>query len=65
MEELYQLPFERFARHSPHGTPDDVATALAPYVEAGASTLLLAAVAEDPEEVVAGAARVRALLRQA
>jgi alkanesulfonate monooxygenase SsuD/methylene tetrahydromethanopterin reductase-like flavin-dependent oxidoreductase (luciferase family) len=65
MEELYQLPFERFARHSPHGTPDDVAAALAPYIEAGASTLLLAAVADDPEEVVAGAARVRTLLRQA
>ena len=65
MEELYQLPFERFARHSPHGTPDDVAAALAPYTEAGASTILLAAVADDPEDVVAGAARVRNLLRGA
>jgi alkanesulfonate monooxygenase SsuD/methylene tetrahydromethanopterin reductase-like flavin-dependent oxidoreductase (luciferase family) len=65
MEELYQLPFERFARHSPHGPPDDVAAALAPYVDAGASTILLAAVADDPEEVVAGAARVRTLLRGA
>jgi alkanesulfonate monooxygenase SsuD/methylene tetrahydromethanopterin reductase-like flavin-dependent oxidoreductase (luciferase family) len=65
MEELYQLPFERFARYSPHGTPEAVAAALAPYVGAGASTILLAAVAGEPDEVVAGAARVRALLRGA
>jgi alkanesulfonate monooxygenase SsuD/methylene tetrahydromethanopterin reductase-like flavin-dependent oxidoreductase (luciferase family) len=65
MEDLYQMPFGRFARHSPHGTPEDVASALAPYVDGGASTLLLAAVADDPEEVVAGAARVRDLLRRA
>lgn len=65
MEELYQLPFERFARYAPHGTPDDVAAALAPYVAAGASTILLAAVADDPDDVVDGAARVRALLRGA
>jgi alkanesulfonate monooxygenase SsuD/methylene tetrahydromethanopterin reductase-like flavin-dependent oxidoreductase (luciferase family) len=65
MEALYQLPFERFARYSPHGAPEDVAAALAPYVDAGASVILLAAEADDPDEVVAGAARVRALLRGA
>jgi hypothetical protein len=65
MEDLYHLPFERFARYSPHGTPDDVATFLMRYVDAGASTVLLAAVADDPDEVVAGAARVRAVLRGA
>jgi len=63
MEQLYQLPFSRFERYSPAGRPDDVAAALAPYVDAGAATILLAAVAADPDEVVAGAARVRALLR--
>ena len=64
MEDLYQMPFERFARYAPHGRPDDVAEALVPYVEAGASSVLLAAVASEPDAVVAGAARVRALLGQ-
>ena len=35
MERSYQLPFERFARYVPAGTPDDVAEALVPYLEAG------------------------------
>ena len=35
MEAMYQLPFERFERYCPYGTPDDVAGFLAPYVEAG------------------------------
>ena len=62
MEALYQQPFERFERSSPAGTPDDVAAALAPYVEAGATTLLLAPVAADRDEAIAGACRVRELL---
>jgi alkanesulfonate monooxygenase SsuD/methylene tetrahydromethanopterin reductase-like flavin-dependent oxidoreductase (luciferase family) len=64
MEDLYQLPFDRFSRYAPHGPPDDVAAALAPFVEAGARTVLLAAVGADADEVLAGAARVRTLLRQ-
>jgi alkanesulfonate monooxygenase SsuD/methylene tetrahydromethanopterin reductase-like flavin-dependent oxidoreductase (luciferase family) len=35
MEPSYQLPFERFERYVPAGTPDDVAEALLPYLEAG------------------------------
>ena len=49
MEDLYQLPFERFERYAPYGTADDVAEALLPYVEQGASTVLLAAVAAIPK----------------
>jgi alkanesulfonate monooxygenase SsuD/methylene tetrahydromethanopterin reductase-like flavin-dependent oxidoreductase (luciferase family) len=63
MERLYQMPFDRFERYSPCGDPDDVAAELAPYVAAGATSILLAAAATDPEEVVAGGVRVRALLR--
>jgi alkanesulfonate monooxygenase SsuD/methylene tetrahydromethanopterin reductase-like flavin-dependent oxidoreductase (luciferase family) len=62
MEALYRVPFERFERSSPAGTPDDVAAALAPYVEAGATSLLLAPVAADADEAIAGACRVRDLL---
>ena len=64
MEDLYQLPFERFERYAPYGTADDVAEALLPYVEQGASSVLLAAVAGDPEELLAGATQVRSLLRR-
>jgi probable F420-dependent oxidoreductase len=64
MESLYQLPFERFERYSPYGTPDDVASMVAAYVDSGASYVLLAGVGDDLEEVVTGAADVRSLLRR-
>jgi len=35
MERSYGLDFERFARYTPCGTPDDVAAALEPYLAAG------------------------------
>ena len=35
MEQGYQMPFERFERYVPSGTPEDVADALVPYLEAG------------------------------
>jgi alkanesulfonate monooxygenase SsuD/methylene tetrahydromethanopterin reductase-like flavin-dependent oxidoreductase (luciferase family) len=35
MEHSYQLPFERFERYVPSGTPGEVADALIPYHEAG------------------------------
>ena len=63
MQALYQQPFDRFERYAPHGTAEDVAAALMPFVEGGASSVLLAAIAADESEVVAGAARVRSLLR--
>jgi alkanesulfonate monooxygenase SsuD/methylene tetrahydromethanopterin reductase-like flavin-dependent oxidoreductase (luciferase family) len=62
MEGFYHLPFERFEGYSPHGTPEDVAAFLAPYVEAGCRELNLVVQAPDPEEAVAGAAAVRRLL---
>jgi alkanesulfonate monooxygenase SsuD/methylene tetrahydromethanopterin reductase-like flavin-dependent oxidoreductase (luciferase family) len=65
MEDLYQMPFERFAASSPHGTPQQVADALRPYLEAGVSTFLLAAVADDPKAAIAAAAEVRSRLRGA
>jgi len=35
METFYQLPYDRFERWSPHGTVEDLAEFVAPYVEAG------------------------------
>jgi alkanesulfonate monooxygenase SsuD/methylene tetrahydromethanopterin reductase-like flavin-dependent oxidoreductase (luciferase family) len=64
MESLYQLPYERFARYAPAGSPDDVAAALAPYVDAGCEILNLIPVAHDDALAVDGCAQVRALLRE-
>jgi alkanesulfonate monooxygenase SsuD/methylene tetrahydromethanopterin reductase-like flavin-dependent oxidoreductase (luciferase family) len=64
MEGLYQMPFERFERYAPHGTPDDVAAALQPYLEAGASYVLLSpfVTAGGTEGALDAAAEVRELL---
>jgi alkanesulfonate monooxygenase SsuD/methylene tetrahydromethanopterin reductase-like flavin-dependent oxidoreductase (luciferase family) len=63
VEDLYQLPFERFEPYVPYGTPEDVAAALAPYLAAGVSYFLLSSLAADPDGAVHGAAAVRGLLR--
>jgi alkanesulfonate monooxygenase SsuD/methylene tetrahydromethanopterin reductase-like flavin-dependent oxidoreductase (luciferase family) len=62
MEALYQLPYERFARYAPAGTPDDVAAVLAPYVAAGCQSFNLIPVARDDADAIEGCARVRELL---
>jgi alkanesulfonate monooxygenase SsuD/methylene tetrahydromethanopterin reductase-like flavin-dependent oxidoreductase (luciferase family) len=63
MTAFYQLPFERFERYSPYGTPEDVATFLAPYVQAGCGSFNLIPCAADTATAVEGVARVKALLR--
>ncbi len=65
MESLYRRPFADFARYAPHGTPDDVADALAPYAAAGCTTFNLIPVAADDGAAVAGCARVRERLARA
>jgi alkanesulfonate monooxygenase SsuD/methylene tetrahydromethanopterin reductase-like flavin-dependent oxidoreductase (luciferase family) len=62
MEELYRRPFGDFAAYAPHGTPDDVAEALAPYAATGCGTFNLIPVAADDVTAVEGCARVRELL---
>ncbi len=62
MEALYRMPFERFERYTPAGTPADVAAALRPYVEAGCGEVNLIAVAATPLESVRAAAEVRRIL---
>lgn len=64
MEELYGMPYERFARWSPAGTPADVADFLRPYLDAGCTTVNLIPRGPDPEQTVALAAEVRRLLVQ-
>jgi alkanesulfonate monooxygenase SsuD/methylene tetrahydromethanopterin reductase-like flavin-dependent oxidoreductase (luciferase family) len=62
MEELYRVPFERFERHVPYGTPSDVAVALRPFVEAGCRHVNLIPVAATSDEAVRSVAEVRRLL---
>lgn len=63
VEGLYQMPFERFERYVPHGRAEDVAAALRPFADGGASHILLSPWAADEEEAIGGAAEVRQLLR--
>lgn len=65
MEQFYELPFKALERYSPHGTPEDVAAALAPYVEAGCRTFHLNPVATSAEEAVYGVAQVKRCLASA
>lgn len=62
MEGIYGLPFDRFARYVPAGTPADVAAALAPYRDAGCRTFNLLAQSPDPSILPAAVGEVRRLL---
>jgi probable F420-dependent oxidoreductase len=52
MEGFYKIPFDRFERYSPAGTPEEIAEFIAPYLEAGCTHLNLLAVQSSPEETV-------------
>jgi len=64
MEAFYQVPFERFARYTPVGDPEALASALVPFVEAGASHLNLAVCAASQGEAAGAAGRIRSLLNR-
>ncbi len=62
MSGLYGIPFERFERSSPCGTPEVIAEFLAPFVAAGCRTFNLLACAADLDTAVSGVAEIRRLL---
>jgi len=62
MEGLYNVPFERFQRYSPSGSPETIAEFLAPYLSAGCRTFNLLACAADLDTAVAGVSEIRRLL---
>lgn len=62
MENFYRVPFEKFERYTPYGTPDDVAAALQPYVDSGCRVMNLKIVAASDNQEIAGAAAVRSAL---
>ena len=63
MEAFYKVPFEKFERYTPFGTPADVAPALAPYVAAGCSIMNLKVCAGSAAETITGAGEIARLLR--
>jgi alkanesulfonate monooxygenase SsuD/methylene tetrahydromethanopterin reductase-like flavin-dependent oxidoreductase (luciferase family) len=62
MERFYGTAFDRFERYTPCGTAEQVAASLAPYVEAGATTLNLTPCGPDRETEVELTAEVKRLL---
>ncbi len=64
MEAFYRIPFEKFARYTPSGTPTEVAEQLAPYMEAGSRLFNLKVCAQHAEEEVALGAELVAELRR-
>jgi alkanesulfonate monooxygenase SsuD/methylene tetrahydromethanopterin reductase-like flavin-dependent oxidoreductase (luciferase family) len=62
MQGFYGMPFERFERYCPSGTPEDVADFLAPYVAAGCTEFNLIPQSPDEDQAMAGVAAVRKLL---
>ena len=65
MEAFYHLPFGRFERYCPYGTPEDVAEFLAPYAAAGCREFNLIPQAPGDDAAIAGTAAVKKLLDQA
>lgn len=63
MEAFYKVPFAAFEKYTPHGTVEQVADALRPYVDAGCSLLNLKVVAEDETEAIGAAGELAAQLR--
>ena len=59
MQGMYQVPFERFEKYSPYGSPAEIADFLAGYVEAGCSDFNVMPVAESSEYAVDAVAEIR------
>jgi len=63
MEDFYHVPFENFERYVPYGTPEQVADALQPYVDAGCSIMNLKVVASDDQASIAATGIIAQSLR--
>ena len=63
MEGFYRVPFDKFARYTPHGTVDNIVDFLAPYLEAGCRHFNLTPVASSSEKGIEAIAQVGERLR--
>ena len=64
MEAFYRIPFGKFERYTPSGTPAQVAEQLAPHIESGCRLFNLKVCCEHPEEEVVLGRELVAELRQ-
>ena len=62
MQAFYQMPYERFEKWSPSGTPAQIAEFLTPYVDAGCSIFNLIVQGPTPEAEVEAAAAIRSAM---
>lgn len=65
MEPFYGMSFDRFARYTPVGTPDDIAAAIAPYIDAGCISATIVAGGLPADVAVELTGQVRDRLRAA
>ena len=63
MEAFYKVPFEKFERYTPYGTPAEVAEQLKPYVDLGCKLMNLKVCAGSDAESIAGAGDIARELR--
>jgi alkanesulfonate monooxygenase SsuD/methylene tetrahydromethanopterin reductase-like flavin-dependent oxidoreductase (luciferase family) len=63
MHAYYGIPYERFERWSPAGTPEQIAEFLYPYAEAGCSVFNLIVTGPSAEDEIDAAAAIRDQLR--
>ena len=64
MENFYKIPFSKFEKYTPFGTPGEVAEQLVPYVEAGCTLFNLKVCTNKPEEEMELGAEVLTLLQK-
>ncbi len=62
MEAFYDMPYERFEKWSPAGSPADIAEFLAPYIDAGCHTFNVIACGASVEAEIAAVGEIRAAL---
>ena len=62
MEAFYKVPFERFEKYVPYGTPEEVAGDLKPFVDAGCRIMNIKAVAADDTEEVKAVSEISQVL---
>ena len=62
METFYQLPYDRFERWSPHGTVEDLAEFVAPYVEAGCHEFNLLICGDDLETEIDAVQQIKKMV---
>ncbi len=65
MEGFYRVPFEKFERYTPYGTPAEIAEFLSGYVERGARILNIEPRGGSIEEAIEAVSEVSDILHQA